>query len=166
MARTAADGQRSKHSGDEHTMTSTRNLFLAAAAVFLAASLPCAAQPYPSKPVHVLVPASPGTAIDVTTRFFSERLSKRLGVSVVVENRKGPAALSDYAAASRTPPDGYNLVFAGITLYATPHVSETPVGFDPVRISSRSDATTARRSRSSCRPASPYKTPAGPGATR
>lgn len=114
-------------------MKSRRNLFIAAAAVFLAASLPCSAQQYPTKPVRVVVPASPGTAIDVTTRFFTERLSKRLGVAVVVENREGAGGAVGLAAASRMPPDGYNLAFAGITLYTTPHVSEAPVGFDPVK---------------------------------
>jgi tripartite-type tricarboxylate transporter receptor subunit TctC len=110
-----------------------RHNIVLAGALLLAAALPCGAQTYPSKPLHVLVPASPGTAIDVTARFFTDRLSKRLGVPAVVENREGAGGAVGLAAASKAQPDGYNLAFAGITIYTTPHVSETPVGFDPVK---------------------------------
>jgi len=114
-------------------MMNKRKLLLSATAILLAASLPSWAQQYPTKPVKVLVPASPGTAIDVTARFFTERLSRKLGVPVIVENRDGAGGVVGLAAASRMPPDGYNLLFTGIPIYATPHVSETPVGFDPVK---------------------------------
>lgn len=115
-------------------MANRRHLLLSAAAAFLvAAALPCSAQPYPAKPLRVLVPASPGTAIDVTARFFTERLSRKLGAAVVVENRDGAGGVVGLTAAAKMPPDGYNLLFTGIPIYATPHVSEAPVGFDPLK---------------------------------
>lgn len=115
-------------------MTTKRNLFLSAtAAILLSTPLPSAAQAYPDKPLRVVVPASPGTAIDVTTRFFTERLSKRLNVPVVVENRDGAGGAVGITAAAKLPADGYNILFTGIPIYATPHVSEAPVGFDPVK---------------------------------
>jgi tripartite-type tricarboxylate transporter receptor subunit TctC len=114
-------------------MTRKRKLLLAAATLLLAAALPATAQQYPTKPIRVLVPASPGTAIDVTTRFFTERLSRRFGSAVVVENRDGAGGAVGLAQAAKMPPDGYHLVFTGIPIYVAPHVSEMPVGFDPLR---------------------------------
>ncbi|HYF16754.1 MAG TPA: tripartite tricarboxylate transporter substrate binding protein [Ramlibacter sp.] len=114
-------------------MTLTRRDLLLAATGSVAAALPCAAQQYPARPIRVLVPASPGTAIDVTTRFFTERLAKKLGVAVVVENRDGAGGAVGLTAAAKMQPDGYHLVFTGIPIYAAPHVSETPVGFDPLK---------------------------------
>jgi tripartite-type tricarboxylate transporter receptor subunit TctC len=91
------------------------------------------AQAYPSKPIRVVVPASPGTAVDVTTRFFAERLSRRLNSPVVVENRDGAGGAIGITNAAKAAPDGYTVLFTGIPIYATPHVSETPVGFDPLK---------------------------------
>ena len=63
----------------------------------LAGSLPSSAQtladPWPQRTVRLIVPNSPGTATDVTARFYAERLAARWGKPVVVENRPGPDAL-------------------------------------------------------------------------
>jgi tripartite-type tricarboxylate transporter receptor subunit TctC len=117
-------------------MISKRPLILAAAALAALAGVFTDAQAqtaYPSKPIRLIVPASPGTAVDVTTRFFSERLSRRLNSPVVVENRDGAGGAIGITYASKAAPDGYTILFTGIPLYAAPHVSEAPVNFDPVR---------------------------------
>ncbi|WP_077000809.1 tripartite tricarboxylate transporter substrate binding protein [Variovorax sp. KK3] len=119
-------------------MIDKRTLILAAAAsTALAASglhAPAQAQAaYPTKPIRLIVPASPGTAVDVTARFFSERLARRLNSPVVVENRDGAGGAVGITFVSKAPADGYTILFAGIPLYATPHVSEAPVSFDPVK---------------------------------
>ena len=88
---------------------------------------------YPERTVKIIMPASPGTAVDTTARFFAERLSRRLGVPVVVENRDGAGGAIGIQHAARAAPDGYTVLFTGIPIYATPHVSETPVGFDPLK---------------------------------
>ncbi|WP_273500404.1 hypothetical protein [Paracoccus sphaerophysae] len=67
-------------------------LALAAAASFLGAALPGAAQEYPSKPVTLIVSYAAGGGTDAIARVFAARLEKALGGRVIVENRPGAAA--------------------------------------------------------------------------
>ncbi len=91
-------------------------------------------QAFPSKPIRIIVPASPGTSIDAVTRFFSDALSKRLNTPIVVENRSGAGGLIGYQTAAKAAPDGYTLILTGIPLYLLPIFNEAAVGtFDPVR---------------------------------
>ena len=62
-------------------------MIAALAAAF--AALPALAQPFPSKPVHLIVAYAPGGTGDVVARVIAEKLSGALGQSVVVENRAG-----------------------------------------------------------------------------
>jgi tripartite-type tricarboxylate transporter receptor subunit TctC len=57
--------------------------------VLLAATPVLAQQPYPSRPVTIVVPFSPGTGIDILARTLSEQFNARWGIPVVVENRPG-----------------------------------------------------------------------------
>lgn len=91
-------------------------------------------QQFPSRPIKIIVPASPGTSIDAVTRFFSDALAKRLNTSVVVENRSGAGGLLAYQTAAKAAPDGYTLILTGIPLYLLPLFSETgATAFDPVK---------------------------------
>jgi tripartite-type tricarboxylate transporter receptor subunit TctC len=83
----------------------------------------CAAQPYPSKPVRVIVPFAPGGVADSSARVISERLGARLGQPVVVENRPGASGNIGTAAVATSTADGYTLLlgFDG-TMVINPHV--------------------------------------------
>jgi len=84
-----------------------RLLVLALAAGF--ASL-TSAQPYPTKPIKLVAPSTPGDAPDVIARLVADKLSTALGQQVVVENRPGAGGVvgSDYVA--KAVPDGYTLI--------------------------------------------------------
>ena len=84
---------------------------LVPAGIALAASL-AAAQPYPAKPVRVLVGFPPGAGVDIATRLITPRLAEALGQQFVVDNRAGAAGNIAAELAAKTPPDGYTLLFA------------------------------------------------------
>ena len=105
---------------------------MAVCAVAFAATL-AAAQPYPSKPVKIIVPFAPGGNLDVTARLVGEHMSKTLGQPVVIENRAGAGGALGSDVVAKSPPDGYTLV-AGTT--ATTVVSPLLVPNPPYRLSS------------------------------
>ena len=74
------------------------------------------AQPYPNKPVRIVVPFAPGGATDVIARIISVRLTDRLKQRVIVDNRPGGAAILGSDLVAKSPADGYTLLFT-----ANPH---------------------------------------------
>src|SRR6516164_2374417 len=65
---------------------------------------------YPSRPVHLLVPFPPGGAVDIVARTLGDELGKRLGQSIIIENRPGAGGTIAALATAKSPPDGYTLV--------------------------------------------------------
>jgi tripartite-type tricarboxylate transporter receptor subunit TctC len=104
-------------------------LALAAATLCGASAL---AQGYPAKPVTIVVPFSPGGAADIMTRLLAERLNKRLGQPVIVENKPGAGTMiaSEYVA--KAAPDGYTLLMAASSLGIAPSLY-SKVNYDPVK---------------------------------
>ena len=76
--------------------------------LILAALLPFAAlaQPFPSKPIRVIVPFTPGSATDTMARPIADKLSSALGQPVIVENRPGAGGTIGIAALAKSPADG------------------------------------------------------------
>ena len=75
-----------------------------------AATTLCAAQPYPSKPITLIVPNPPGGFVDASARILSDSLAKVTSQAVVVDNRGGGSGNVAYQAAARAAPDGYTLL--------------------------------------------------------
>jgi tripartite-type tricarboxylate transporter receptor subunit TctC len=74
-----------------------------------------AAQDFPSRPVKIVVPFSPGGAVDGPTRFIAQELGKRWGQAVIVENRPGAGATIGADMVAKSAPDGYTLLLASQT---------------------------------------------------
>jgi tripartite-type tricarboxylate transporter receptor subunit TctC len=70
------------------------------------------AQPYPSKPIRLIVGFPPGGSADPTTRIMGQALSEQLGQPVIVENRPGADSAIAAEQVSKLPGDGYTLMFA------------------------------------------------------
>lgn len=86
---------------------------LAAATLVLAVAMPAGAQPaaYPSQPIRIIVPFTPGGGTDLTARIVAEALTKSLNQSVVVENKPGAASQIGIDMVVRAKPDGYTLLW-------------------------------------------------------
>lgn len=87
-----------------------------------------AAQQYPSKPVRIIVPFSPGGGSDFVARLTGQKLSEALGQQVIVDNRPGAGASIGIEAGIRAAPDGYT--FVQITPSYTINPTVRPVKFD------------------------------------
>jgi len=85
-------------------------------------ALPALAQNYPSHPVRIVIPLSPGGTTDVPGRIIAQKLSDALGQQFFVENRAGAGGTigSDYVA--KAAPDGYTLLLTATPFVITPHV--------------------------------------------
>jgi tripartite-type tricarboxylate transporter receptor subunit TctC len=105
---------------------------LAAAALLALGCALAGAQPYPSKPIRLVVPFPPGGTADIAARTVAGALSQGLGQPVLVDNRGGADGAIAGAAVIAAPADGYTLFFATTTaLNAAPALQKTPP-YDPV----------------------------------
>src|SRR6185312_286495 len=108
-----------------------------AAALFALALMPGAAQAkWPEKPVRIVLPFGPGGVADVTARIMADRLTKKLGQQMVIENMPGPGGINAARAVIGAPADGYTmgLVTNGtaISVAAFNHLPFDPTQFQMV----------------------------------
>ena len=92
-------------------------------AVLAVFSLQAGAQTYPSKPVRLVNPFTPGGPLDLMGRILSEKLSGALGKPVIVENRPGAAGNVGAAEVARSPNDGHTLLLTLFSIVTSnPHL--------------------------------------------
>jgi len=92
---------------------------------------PSLAQDFPGRPVRIVVPFSPGGAVDGPTRVVAQELTRRLGQQVVVDNRPGAGATIGTEAVAKSTPDGYTLLLASQT-NAISATLYTKLSFNPI----------------------------------
>src|SRR6185503_4178784 len=99
----------------------------------LALAIPAFAQePYPRRPIRIIVPFTPGTGIDILARTLGQKLAERWNVGVVVENRAGASGNIGTDAVAKSAPDGYTLLMSTSTFVLNRSLFRT-IPYDPVK---------------------------------
>ena len=98
-----------------------------------AAIFPAAAQPYPAKPIRIIVPFPAGGIADVYARLIGARIGESWGQPVVVENRTGAGGNIGADAVAKSPPDGYTIAMGSLGTHAVNVSLFAKMPYDPVR---------------------------------
>src|SRR5277367_6190269 len=108
-------------------------LCAAAALLFAAAAAVAQTAPnWPTKPIRVIVPYTPGSATDIVPRTVLEQVSAQIGQPIIVENRPGGGSTIGAVAVARADPDGYTILVHSNAIVTTPAI-QAETGYDPVR---------------------------------
>ena len=90
------------------------------------------AQDYPTRPIRMLVASSAGSGVDIVARVVAQRMSERLGVPVVVDNRAGAGGAIGVQLTAKAAPDGYTILMAAPSLTVNATLMR-PAPYDVVR---------------------------------
>lgn len=89
-----------------------------------------AAQPYPNRPVRILVPFPPGGGVDITNRILASRLTEVLGQPIVIDNRSGAAGNVGADIAAKSTADGYTIFACGVASHGVSPAIYKKLPFD------------------------------------
>jgi tripartite-type tricarboxylate transporter receptor subunit TctC len=109
-----------------------RKYILTIAVSLATVATPAIAQRYPSKPIRLIVPYTPGGPTDILARAVAQSLNEAWGQPVIIDNRPGASGNLGTAAAAKSPPDGYTLGVVGISYSVAPSL-DAKLGYDPVK---------------------------------
>jgi len=105
---------------------------IAGVAALALASAAVHAQPYPSRPVRVIVPQSAGGSTDLVARAVGQRMADALGQPMVVDNRPGAGSINGTDIAAKATADGYTLLVVAASFTITPNIRKK-VPYDVIR---------------------------------
>jgi tripartite-type tricarboxylate transporter receptor subunit TctC len=91
------------------------------------------ADEYPSRPIRLIVPYTPGGPADIVARLLGQRLGEAIGTSVIVDNRGGANGIIGTELAARAVPDGYTLLFGTIQTHGVNPSLFAKLSYDPVK---------------------------------
>jgi len=104
----------------------------AASTVVAALASPTQAQPYPTRPITIVVPFAAGGGNDILARLLGQHMGRALGQQFVIENRGGAAGTIGARAIAKATPDGYTLMVGHSGLFAmAPGLYGSNAGYDP-----------------------------------
>jgi tripartite-type tricarboxylate transporter receptor subunit TctC len=96
----------------------SRRRLLVSTAMVMAAPAIVRAQAWPTKQIRMIAPYPPGGGVDTVSRAFSEKMSPKLGQTIVVDNQPGAGATIGASALARSPADGYTLMVGSMVDYS------------------------------------------------
>ena len=105
----------------------------ALAAIALLAATPALAQPYPTKPIRIIIAQAPGSASDVISRTVANKMQEGLGQPVVVEAKPGAGGALGSEAAAHAAPDGYTLIMATNSTHGSNPATYAKLPYDPIK---------------------------------
>ena len=91
------------------------------------------AQPYPTKPIHLIVPYPAGGGTDFFARLLGQKMSELTGQPIVVENKPGAATNLGADFVAKAPPDGYTMLLGDVATYAANPTLYKKLPFDPAK---------------------------------
>src|SRR6185436_8196477 len=103
------------------------------AAALLAATGLASGQPFPSRPITVVVPFPPGGVTDTTTRLVGQKITENTGQTVIVDNRPGAGGQIGAEAVKKARPDGYTLYLSNIGSHGINESLYTKLNYDPLK---------------------------------
>jgi tripartite-type tricarboxylate transporter receptor subunit TctC len=90
-------------------------------------------QTYPTRPIRMVVPSSPGAGVtDIMARLIGQHLSAGIGQQIVIDNRPGASGILGSEVVSRAVPDGYTLLIANVSLVVNPYLYPK-MPYDPLK---------------------------------
>jgi tripartite-type tricarboxylate transporter receptor subunit TctC len=111
-ARCRSHAQSHAHTLESTTLRLVLHRAVICVALLLAASIAAAQEPYPSRPITLVVPFPPGGVADIVARPFADALSREIKTPVVIENKPGAGGGIGMGAVAKARPDGYTLLLA------------------------------------------------------
>jgi len=91
------------------------------------------AQAYPTRPIKIIVPYTPGDGPDVIARLIGDKISQRLGQPIVVDNKAGASGQIGLDMTAKAPPDGYTLGVVLVTNMALAPYAYKSIPYDPLK---------------------------------
>ena len=108
-------------STEEHALKASKVVCGCVMAAFGSVQCASGAEPaYPTRPIRIIVPQSPGASTDLTARMIGQKLNEAFGQPVVVDNRPGSSGIAGTETVARAAPDGYTLMVVASSFSINP----------------------------------------------
>ena len=115
------------------TVPMSRLISLAICAALACCTVAAVAQSYPSKPIRLVVPFTPGGSTDILARLVGQKLGEAFGQQVIIDNRPGAGGNIGVEMVANSPPDGYTLVMGHIGTFGVNPTLYPKLPYDPIK---------------------------------